>query len=46
MSLKYRVGDKVRVVALEGFQDGRVKIGDIVTITIEHPNSPPSTLYC
>ncbi len=37
MSLKYKVGDKVKIIDLKGFQEGRVKIGDIVTITIEHP---------
>lgn len=39
--MEYKVGDKVRVVALEGFQDGSVKIGDIVTIIKKHPNGKP-----
>lgn len=42
--MKYKVGDEVKVVALEGFQDGRVKVGDIVTIIRTHSDNPHYTI--
>ena len=38
--MKYKAGDKVRVVWLEDYQSA-FKIGDIVTITREHPDGTP-----